>query len=122
MRHPFSWRSVPLVPPVPPADIPSLPWAQRVAEVLRYAVLSLEYSLSPGGGLRAWLKLNLTVGLVLGIPALIVVPVMTVLLAGMASWTALLLQIVLNLLYAALALMAVVFVLLHIPQLFTRRR
>ena len=113
---------MPLVPPVPSFDISSIPWAYRVTEVLRYAALALEYSLSPGGGLRAWLKLNLVIGIVLGITALIVVPMVTVLLAGMASWAALLLQIVLNLLYAALALMALVVVLLLIPQLVARRR
>jgi hypothetical protein len=84
--------------------------------------LAFEYSLSPGGGLRAWLKLNTAVALFLGIPALLVVPVITVLFTAVSTWTALLLQIVLNLLYAALALMALVFVLLFVTRLLFGRR
>jgi hypothetical protein len=84
--------------------------------------LAFEYSLSPGGGLRAWLKLNMAVALFLGIPALLVVPVITVLFTAVSTWTALLLQIVLNLLYAALALMALVFVLLCVTRLLFGRR
>jgi hypothetical protein len=58
----------------------------------------------------------------LGIPALLVVPVITVLFTAVSTWTALLLQIVLNLLYAALALMALVFVLLFVTRLLFGRR
>jgi hypothetical protein len=122
MRYPFSWQPIPVVPPIPPFEISSLPWVHRVAAVLRYAVLVLEYSLSPGGSLRAWLKLNLMIGIVLGITASIVVPMVTILLAGIASWTALLLQIVLNLLDAALTLMALAFVLLFVTRLLFGRR
>jgi len=106
----------------PPWFLSDLPWPQRIAEVLRYGLLAFEYSLSPGGGLRAWLKLNMAVAVFLGIPALLVVPVITVLVTAVSTWTALLLQIVLNLLYAALALMALVFVLLFVTRLLFARR
>ena len=58
----------------------------------------------------------------LGIPALLLVPVITVLVTAVSTWTALLLQIVLNLLYAALALMALAFVLLFVTRLLFSRR
>ncbi|MEI8266072.1 MAG: hypothetical protein WCI59_10055 [Betaproteobacteria bacterium] len=64
----------------------------------------------------------MAVALFLGIPALLVVPVITVLFIAASTWTALLLQIILNLLYAALALMALVFVLLFVTRLLFRRR
>ena len=70
-------------------------------------VHQLEYALSPDGGLRAWFKLNLLLCLMLGIPLLFVVPVVTGLLTSFASWTALLLQIAINLLYTLLVVIAI---------------
>jgi hypothetical protein len=64
----------------------------------------------------------MAMALFLGIPALLVVPVITVLFTAVSTWTALLLQIILNLLYAALALMALVFVLLFVTRLLFSRR
>jgi hypothetical protein len=118
----WQWNPVPLRQPHPPSFLSDLPWPKRIAEVLRYGLLAFEYSLSPGGGLRAWLKLNMAVAVFLGIPALLLVPVITVLVTTISTWTALLLQIVLNLLYAALALMALVFVLMFVTRLLFARR
>lgn len=70
---------------------------ERAVEVSRYSVLRLEWWLSPGGALREWLRFNLLLGMVLTIPALLVVPVITYVLGQFATWTALLVQIARNL-------------------------
>ena len=60
-------------PKVDPA-LPILNEVQRSAEVFRYSVLRTEYWLSPSGTLREWIRLNLMVALIIGTPALVVVP------------------------------------------------
>lgn len=101
-------RSVPLSLPRVDTSLADLSPLRRSAEVLRYQLLRFEYALSPEGSLRAWLKLNLLVGLLLAIPALLVVPIVTALLGAFASWTAFLLQAVLNVLYAFIAIVSMV--------------
>ena len=103
-----AWDPRPVPKPVVDPSLPGAPFLLRVAEVLRYHLLLLEYSLSRGGGLRAWLKLNLLLALLLLIPVVLVVPVVTALLEGLATWTALLLQIVSNLVQTVLWALALV--------------
>jgi hypothetical protein len=83
----------------------------RVTEALRYSILDLERAISPNGGLRAWAQLNVLVALVLAIPAFLVVPVVTLLLSGFATWSEFLKQIFVNLLVAAVAIFLAVLVL-----------
>jgi hypothetical protein len=92
------WNPGKLEIPRVPEDLQSLDPIGRGAETLRYSTLRLEYWLSPNGLLREWLRWNLAAGLSLSIPAIIVVPVATYLLTQFATWTALLMQIVKNLL------------------------
>lgn len=54
----------------------SLPSYERVPESLKYTILSLEYSLSPRGGLRQWIKVNLSLLLLFGIPTLMLIPLL----------------------------------------------
>lgn len=103
-----SWQLAPIPPPVVDPDLTELSGVQRSAEVLRYKLLQLEYAISSGGGLRAWLKLNLLVSLLLGIPALLVVPIITFLLGSFVTWTAFLFQAALNILYTVLTIVAIV--------------
>lgn len=98
-----AWRPVPLEPPQVDPDLEHLSGLERITEVLRFQFLRVEAAVSPMGGLRAWLKLNLLVAAVLGIPALIVVPVVTYLLHGFATWSGYLSQIAENLLRVAVS-------------------
>lgn len=76
--------------PVITGDLAKLPALERSAEVLRYSVLRIEYWLSPRGLLRGILRLSLTLALLLGLPTLIVGPVVLLLLEGVAAAAALL--------------------------------
>ena len=119
----IAWQPAPIHPPEVDPDLTELSGIQRPAEVLRYKILQLEHALSSGGGLRAWLKLNLLVALILVIPALLVIPVITFLLSSFATWTGFLLQAALNILYTLatiVCMVAVVRVLVYL--LVTLRR
>ena len=69
-----------------------------MGEVLRFSILRLEYWVSPGGGLRQWARFNVGLALLIGIPALVLAPIITLLLTCFVSWTESLLQITINLL------------------------
>jgi predicted RND superfamily exporter protein len=79
-----------------------------VVEVLRFKLLELEYGLSPNGGLRAWLRLNMLVCVLLGTPLLLIVPIITWFLSSFTTWSAFLRQASLNVLYMMLAIAATV--------------
>jgi len=97
-----AWNPRPVDRPEPDPELTGHAFLTRAAEVLRYHMLMLEYSLSRGGGLRAWFKLNLLLGLVLAVPGILVVPAVTLVLSGLASWSALLLLTLRNLAFAML--------------------
>jgi hypothetical protein len=59
---------------------------ERAAEVARYSALKAEHWLSPNGRLREWMRLNILAALFIGIPALIIVPIVTLLLGEFATW------------------------------------
>jgi hypothetical protein len=103
-----AWQHVPILQPAIDPGLAELNGVERIAEALRYKILQLEYTLSRGGGLRAWLRLNLLLGLLLCVPALLLVPVVTLLLNSFTTWSALLLLIALNVLYAVLVIAALV--------------
>lgn len=92
-----TWNPQPIEKPVVDIELATYPFLVRSAEVLKYQMLRLEYSLSQGGRLRAWFKLNLLVGILLAVPVLFVVPAVTALLSGVASWSIFLLQTMKNL-------------------------
>jgi hypothetical protein len=77
--------SVPLKRPVIDRDFEDLPLIERVSEAIKYNALCLEYSISPKGGLRQWLKINLSLLLLLGIPIFIFVPLATYVMSGFAD-------------------------------------
>jgi len=62
---------------------------QRSVESVVYALARLEHWLSPEGGLRAWLRLNAIVGLVLCISAVLAVPAITHVFGEVVTWTSL---------------------------------
>lgn len=59
---------------------------ERAAEVLRYTALKTEHWLSPNGRLREWMRLNILAAFLIGIPALVIVPILTFLLGQFATW------------------------------------
>jgi hypothetical protein len=89
--------ATPITPPVIDWELTRLPHIVRAAEVLRYSVRQAEYWLSPGGTLRAVLRLSLKLALLLGLPVLIIGPVVLLLLEGIAAATAALAAIAANL-------------------------
>jgi hypothetical protein len=95
-----AWRPMPVPAPTVDPDLACLGFLPRSAEVMRYQVLRLEHALSPGGALRHWLKLNILLALGLAIFAILVILPVTWILAGMASWSAYLAAVALNLLLA----------------------
>lgn len=103
-----TWQ--PSVIPLPAIDpnLDKLPTLERVAEVCRYQLLQLEYSLSRGGGIREWLRLNLIVAVLLSIPALLVVPVVTWLLGSFVTMTAFVYQAAQNLFWTVLTIIATI--------------
>jgi hypothetical protein len=90
------WKPQPLSLPAVNPNLGHSPTLQRVSLVLRYSVLQLEYWISPGGTLREWLRFNVAVALFIGIPALVVVPIVTFLLWQFATWTEYLVQLAKN--------------------------
>lgn len=83
------WDPTPVPKPQIVPDLEHLGWPERSAEVLRHALLSVEHWLSRGGWLREWIRLNLWLGVVLIVAALMVVPPVTALLEGVRDWTGL---------------------------------
>jgi hypothetical protein len=81
---------------------------ERVTEITRFQLLQTEYMVSPGGGLRAWLRMNMLVAMIFIIPALFVVPVVTSLAGQFANLTAFLLQASMNLFYTVVTLIGTV--------------
>ena len=75
-------------------DLIVLSPVERAAEVLRFSLAQLEFWLSPGGSLRACLRLGLRIWCVLSIFSVVVAPVVTCLLTQAVTWTDLLAQVV----------------------------
>jgi hypothetical protein len=120
------WRPIPPDPPIIDPNLPNLPALHRISESLRYSILDIERSISPNGGLRAWAQLNVLMALVLGIPALLIIPVITYILSGFATWSEYIKQIAINLLVVAVAVLLGLLVLILIGRVveaeFRRRR
>ena len=95
-----AWRPVPVPVPKVDPDLARLGFVVRSAEVIRYQVLRAEHSLSPGGGLRCWLKLNVLLALGLAIPAVLLVPPVTAVLVAFSAWAGYLAAATLSLLLA----------------------
>jgi hypothetical protein len=91
------WEPSQLEEPQVDPDLRHLNQVQRSAEVLRYSILRTEYWISPHGTLREWLRLNVAIAMVLGIPSLLIVPVVTYLFNEFVTWSDLLVKIATNL-------------------------
>ena len=103
-----AWTPTPIPKPQIDPHLDELPSLQRIAEVCRYLCLRLEYAVSSGGTLRAWVRVNLMVLLTGIVPALLVVPLLTLLASEFTSFTGYLLQASRNLLDAVVTLIEAV--------------
>jgi hypothetical protein len=99
------WQPAPLARPTVIRELPRLPAIQRYSEVVRYSWARLEYWVSPGGRLREWARFNIGLALLIGLPAVCIVPIITFLLGQFTSWTNDLVQIAQNLLLFPLLLL-----------------
>lgn len=117
--------ATPITPPVIDRSLTRLPSIDRAAEVLRYSTRQAEYWLSPGGTLRAVLRLSLKIALLLGMPVLIVGPVVLLLLEGIAAASASLATVAANLAALSISLIIAVVgfaVLIALIRSFLRRK
>lgn len=103
-----AWTPTPIPKPQIDPHLDDLTALQRIAEVCRYACLRLEYAVSSGGTLRAWVRVNLMVLLTGIVPALLVVPLLTLLASEFTSFTGYLLLASRNLLDAVVTLIEAV--------------
>lgn len=111
------WNPQPIEPPQVDPELPKLNSLQRTAESFRYTILSIEWWLSPNGRLRAWLKLNGQLGSILVIPAVLVVPLVTLILWQVWAWTGWLVGILGNLILFPLAVLAAVVITIAVISL-----
>ena len=81
------WETQPITRPILDRGFLELPPSQRSVEVILYWMARGEHWLSPNGWLRAWVRLNLIIAVLLGVSALTVVPVGTLVLEGVSGWT-----------------------------------
>ena len=68
------WKQEELPRPTPNLELTQDSWVERGAEVLGWSFAHLEYWLSSSGWLRAWLRLNLFLSLVLTIAGALLLP------------------------------------------------
>ena len=116
-RH---WNPKKIEPPKADPDLEELDPATRSCEVVRYSILSAEFWLSPNGTLREWFKLNGMISAVLVIPAVIVMPLVSLILWQIAKWMGWLVGIAGHLILfplVALAGIAVAFVVVGIIRI-----
>jgi hypothetical protein len=99
-----AWAPTPILKPQIDPCLDELTALERIAEVCRYTCLRLEYAVSSGGTLRAWVRVNLMVLLTGIVPALLLVPLLTLLASEFTSLTGYLLQASRNLLDAVVTL------------------
>ena len=82
-RH---WQPKEITPPTVDPELKQLDGPQRLAEVVRYTLLSVEWWLSPNGRLREWVRFNGKISSVLLIPAVLVMPLVTLIIWQVGKW------------------------------------
>lgn len=68
------WKQEPLDQPKPDLELTPDSWVERGAEVLGWSLARFEYWLSQSGWLRAWLRLNLLVSIILTSAGVLLLP------------------------------------------------
>lgn len=106
VRRMLCARPVPL--PVPARRLSRLDAVERAAEVLRYSLACAEHWLSPGGILRAVLRVSILLSLLIGLPTLIVGLIVLLFLQGAAAASAALASLAANLAAMSVSLISAV--------------
>lgn len=75
----------PLPEPELDPDLSELPLLSRSAEVLRYQGSRLEYALSPNGFLRGWVLLVLRIAIFVGVPCVLIAPLLVLILRALKT-------------------------------------
>ncbi len=78
------WKQEPVSPPVPDLELTQDHWVERGAEVVGWSLARLEHWLSASGWLRAWLRLNLFLSIVLTSAGVLLLPPVTRVLEQLA--------------------------------------
>jgi hypothetical protein len=68
------WKQEPVSRPVPDLELSPDHWVERGAEVIGWSLARLEHWLSASGWLRAWLRLNLFLSIVLTSAGVLLLP------------------------------------------------
>jgi hypothetical protein len=85
-----------------------MPVLRRTAVILHYRVAALEYALSPNGSLRAFIRLCVMLGLLIGIPVLLILPPLVLLFFGLVDVAAAIAEACLSILKALLAVIGII--------------
>lgn len=75
-----SWQPKPVEKPLVDPALQHLDPITRSAESIRYSILSIEFWISPNGQVREWMRQNTRLAAWLGIPALLVLPLVVLIL------------------------------------------
>ncbi len=109
VRRPLiTWSPRPLVQPILEPGLEHMPILRRTAVILHYRVAALEYALSPGGALRSFIQLCALLGLMIGIPVLLIVPPVVLLVYALADITAAIVEILKSILMGLLYVIGIV--------------
>lgn len=68
------WKQEPVSPPVPDLELTPDHWVERGGEVIGWSLARLEHWLSASGWLRAWLRMNLFLSIVLTSAGVLLLP------------------------------------------------
>ena len=120
-RH---WQPKELIEPEVDPDLHRLTGVERSAEVIRYCLVSLEHWLASSGWLREWIRLNLRIALFVAAPSLLVIPLITLALGQLNSWSTIIAQASTNMLYfplTALLFVGLIAVLVMLTNALRRR-
>ena len=103
------WQPKPLKPPKVDPKIESLDAIQRSAESIKHSILSTEFWVSPNGQVREWLRHNGRLAILIGIPAFVILPIITFVLWQLGVWIVMLVSIAGNLIiFPLLAFIALI--------------
>lgn len=103
----------PLQPPTIDPRLTELNTVVRSAECLLHFVLSIEYWLSPNGRLRLWLKINFCLCAWLFVPAITLMPIISLVFHELDGWLSMLVSIILKLIVLGLLVFVAVVTIKH---------
>ena len=123
LRLVTTWNPKPIPAPQLDPQVATYHALKRIAEILRFRFHQIEWILSAAGTLRAWLWLWLRIFLVLAIPAVLLIPCLTLIFSAATGWSQAFREISINTLVGLVALSVIAIIIgLWIAYLGSRRR